>query len=79
MVYTYKEQLVANVFEKIHDVYYDETFSEVAMLKSVQILLFIAAYHDYETWKMDVKTIFLNGNILEDVDMTQLKSFGIPT
>ena len=27
---------------------YEETFSPVAMIKSIRILLFIAAYYDYE-------------------------------
>jgi hypothetical protein len=48
------------------------------MLKSVRILLAIAAYYDYELWEMDVKTAFLNGNLSEDVYMTQLESFVDP-
>ena len=35
----------------------------------------IAAYHDYEIWQMDVKTIYLNKNLEEDVYMTQLEKF----
>ena len=38
-------------------------------------MLAIAAYHDYEIWQMDVKTAFLNGNLEEDVYMTQLDGF----
>ena len=30
---------------------YEETFSLVAMLKSIRILLAIVAYYDYEMWK----------------------------
>ena len=48
---------------------YEETFSPVAMLKSIRILLSIAACLDYEIWKMDVKTAFLNGNLEEDIYM----------
>ena len=40
------------------------------MLKSIQILLAIAAYYDYEIWQMDVKIIFLNGNLEEEVYVT---------
>jgi hypothetical protein len=39
------------------------------MLKSIRIILAIAAYFDYEIWQMDVKTAFLNGNLDEDVYM----------
>ena len=59
-VHTYKARLVAKGFKQIHGIDYDETFSPVAMLKSIRILIAIAAYHDYEIWKMDVKTTFLN-------------------
>jgi hypothetical protein len=51
--------LVAKGFKQIQGVDYDETFSPVAILKSIQILRGIAAYFDYEIWKMDVKTTFL--------------------
>ena len=37
----------------------EETFSPVAMLKSIRTILSIAAYYDYEIWQMDVKTAFL--------------------
>ena len=45
------------------------------MAKSIRILLAIAAYYDYEIWQMDVKTAFLNGNLQEDVYMTQPEGF----
>ena len=48
------------------------------MLKSIRILLVIAAYYDYEIWEMDVKTAFLNGNLLEDVYMKQPEGFVDP-
>ncbi|KAK8680516.1 hypothetical protein V6N13_109459 [Hibiscus sabdariffa] len=55
-VQTYKGRLVVKGFRQIHGIDYDETFSPVAMLKSIRILLAIAAFHDYEIWQMDVKT-----------------------
>ena len=54
---------------------YEETFSLVAMIKSIIILLSIAAYYDYEIWKMDVKTTFLNGYLEENIYMMQLDGF----
>ena len=55
---------------------YDETFSPVVMLKSIRILLSIAVYYyDYEIWQMDVKTVFLNGNLEEEIYMLQPESF----
>ena len=54
---------------------YEETFSPVAMLKSIRILLAVAASLDYEIWQMDVKTAFLNGNLNEDIYMQQPEGF----
>ena len=54
---------------------YEETFSPVAMLKSIRILLSIAASLDYEIWQMDVKTAFLNGHLDESIYMVQPEGF----
>jgi hypothetical protein len=43
-VHIYKARLVVKGFKQIHDVDYDETFSSVAILKSVRILLAIVAF-----------------------------------
>ena len=45
------------------------------MLKSIQIMLAIAAYVDYEVWQMDGKTTFLNGELNEEVYMIQSEGF----
>jgi Reverse transcriptase (RNA-dependent DNA polymerase) len=75
---TYKARLVAKYFKQIQGVDYDETFSPVTIFKSIRILLAIAAFHDYEIWQMNVKTSFLNGDLEEDVYMTQPMSFEDP-
>ena len=54
---------------------YEETFSPVAMLKSIRILLSIAACLDYEIWKMDVKMAFLNCYLEESIYMMQPEGF----
>ena len=66
-VETYKARLVAKGFKQRQEIDYDETFLLVAILKSIQILLAIATYFDYEIWQMDVKITFLNGNLEEEV------------
>ncbi|KAJ9564759.1 hypothetical protein OSB04_000725 [Centaurea solstitialis] len=66
-MYTFKARLVAKGFTQTHGIDYDETFSPVAMLKSIRILMAISAYFNYEIWQMDVKTAFLNGKLIEDM------------
>ena len=45
------------------------------MLKSIGILLSIAAHYDCEIWQMNFKTAFLNGNLEEEIYMMQPKDF----
>jgi len=73
----YKARLVAKGYKQIHGIDYDKTYFPVAMLKSIRILLATAAHYDYEIWQMDVKTAFLNGNLEEDVYMTQPEGFTV--
>ena len=44
----YKARLVAKGYRQVQGFEYDETFSPVAKLKSVRIMLTIDAFHDYE-------------------------------
>ena len=74
-VETFKARLVAKSFTQKEWIDYDETFSPVAMLKSIQILLTLAACLDYEIWQMDVKTAFLNGSLEEGIYMRQPEGF----
>ena len=74
-VETYKAHFVAKGYRQQEGIDYDETFSPMAMLKSIQILLAIEAYYDYEIRQMDVKTAFLNGELKEEVYMTQPERF----
>ncbi|GJX06749.1 retrotransposon protein, putative, ty1-copia subclass [Tanacetum coccineum] len=77
-VHTFKSRLVAKGFTQTYGVDYEETFSPVADIRAIRILIAIAAFYDYEIWKMDVKTAFLNGHLSEEVYMTQPKGFVNP-
>ena len=73
-----KLDLLQKFFDKFKRVDYNENFSPVAMLKSVWIMLAIAAFYDFEIWQMDVKTAFLNGFLKEELYMMQLEGFVDP-
>ncbi|GKB89959.1 retrotransposon protein, putative, ty1-copia subclass, partial [Tanacetum coccineum] len=65
-VHTFKARLVTKGFTQTYIVDYGETFSHVADIRAIRILLAIATFYDYENWKMDVKIDFLNGHLSED-------------
>ncbi|GJS60091.1 retrotransposon protein, putative, ty1-copia subclass [Tanacetum coccineum] len=77
-VYVFKARLVAKGFTQTYGVDYEETFSPVADIRAIRILIAIAAYYDYEIWQMDVKTAFLNGHLSEEVYMEQPEGFVDP-
>nr|GFC91547.1 hypothetical protein [Tanacetum cinerariifolium] len=54
-VYIFKARLVAKGFTQTYGVDYEETFSPIADIRAIRILIAIAAYYDYEIWQMDVK------------------------
>ncbi|GJQ89881.1 retrotransposon protein, putative, ty1-copia subclass [Tanacetum coccineum] len=77
-VHTFKARLVAKGYTQIYGVDYMEPLSYVADNRAIRILLAISAFYDYEIWKMDVKTTFLNGHLSEDVYMVQPEGFVDP-
>nr|GEZ80808.1 hypothetical protein [Tanacetum cinerariifolium] len=78
VVHTYKARLMAKVYTQTPRIVYEETFSLVADIRAIRILIAIVAYYDYEIWQMDVKTVFLNGYLNEEVYMKQPESFVNP-
>nr|GFB62785.1 retrotransposon protein, putative, Ty1-copia subclass [Tanacetum cinerariifolium] len=74
-VHTYKARLVAKCYTQTYGIDYEETFSPVADIRAIRIIIAITAYYDYEIWQMDVKTAFLNGRLDEDIYMEQPEGY----
>ena len=71
----YKARIVVKGFGQRHGIDYNETFSPTAKMKSIKVLLAIAAVEDLEAVHMDVSTAFLNGTLKEKVYMEQPEGF----
>nr|GEV29279.1 hypothetical protein [Tanacetum cinerariifolium] len=77
-IYVFKARMVAKGFTQTYMVDYEETFSPIADIRAIRILIAIAAYYDYKIWQMNVKTAFLNGHLSEEVYMEQPEGFVNP-
>jgi hypothetical protein len=62
-------------YSQVKGLDFDETFTPVARLESIHILLAYATHHDFKLYQMDVKSAFLNGPIKEEVYVEQPPSF----
>jgi ABC-type Na+ transport system ATPase subunit NatA len=71
----YKARLVAKGNTQKEGEDFFETYSCVAHLTTIQVLLFLAASYGLLIHQMDVKTAFLNGELEEEIYIDQPYEF----
>lgn len=75
---TYRARLVAKGFTQKYGIDYLETYSPVIRFSNLRLLLAMTAELNLETVHLDVETAFLNGDIDEDIYMSQPEGFEEP-
>jgi hypothetical protein len=74
-VVKFKCLLVSKGYSQVEGVDFGDIFSHVANLTSIRVLMSMATTFDLDIKKMDVKTMFLNGDLEEEIYMKHLEGF----
>jgi len=70
-----KARLVAKGYNQEEGIDYDKTFAPVARLEVVRLLLAFSCMNGFKLFQMDVKSVFLNGIVNEEIFVSQPPGF----
>ncbi|GKD77467.1 retrovirus-related pol polyprotein from transposon TNT 1-94 [Tanacetum coccineum] len=70
-----KARLVAQGFWQEEGINFEKSFASVAKIEAIRIFVANAANKNMMIYQMDVKTTFLNGDLKEEVYISQLEGF----
>ncbi|GJT58950.1 retrovirus-related pol polyprotein from transposon TNT 1-94, partial [Tanacetum coccineum] len=73
-----KARLVARGYHQEERIDFEESFAPVARLEAIRIFLAFATHMNMVVYQMDIKTAFLNGNLQEEVYVSQPDGFVDP-
>jgi hypothetical protein len=74
-VIKHKARLVAKGYVQRQGVNFEEVFAPVARMESVRVILCLASHFNWTMHHMDVKSAFLNGDLAEEVYVSQPHGF----
>lgn len=71
----YKARIVAKGYVQKQGVDYEEVFALVARIETVRVILALAGTNGWKFHHLDMKSVFLNGKLNEEVFVTQPEGF----
>jgi hypothetical protein len=77
IIVKHKARLVARGFIQHVGIDFEEVFAPVARMESVRLLLALAAAKDWRVHHLDIKSAFLNSELVETIFVRQAPGFSI--
>ncbi len=71
----YKARLVAKGYAQIYGIDYEETYNLVAKMTTIRAIIAMVAAKGWSLHQMDVKNVFLHGDLHEEVYMEQPRGY----
>ena len=71
----YKARLVAKGFQQTAGIDFNETFSPVIKPCTIRVIFTLAASYGWDIQQLDINNAFLNGDLQEEVFMSQPEGF----
>jgi hypothetical protein len=70
-----KTRLVCKGYAQIEGIDFEETFAPIAIMEAIRFILAYACSKNIKVYQMDVKPVFLNGELEEEVYIEQPEGF----
>ena len=70
-----KERLLCKGYAQVEWIDFEETYAPMERLEAIRMFLALSSHKKFKVYQMDVKSIFLNGNIEEEVYIEQPEGF----
>ena len=70
-----KARLVCKGYAQAKGKYFDEMFAPIEILEAIKMFLAYASRKNFKVYQMDVKSVFLNGYLEEEIYIEKLEGF----
>ena len=75
LINEYKERIVIKGYKQIEGLDYFDTYSPMTRINFIRIVLAIVALRNLEVYQMDVKIVFINGDLDEEIYIEKSEGF----